>query len=241
MKYVGIKNRDIVKGNLGGGVGDAAEALSIADNLKKNGVTPVIIEKDDFIHVEHRVPKRAVYAGSFDPLTFGHLWVIRYGLSLFDELIVAIADNPEKTYTFSLEERIEMLNKSLIDEDGLYHSISYSDTGSIRWLGSTLEICHIGNKFLIDFTSQKDARFILRGLRNVKDFSSELEMAHFNSDPEMGRAMIKTVWAPCPKRFTGLSSSFVKGLCGPDCWEERVQQMVPPVVFDKLVEWKSKG
>lgn len=238
MEYIGIeKNRDVVRGDFLGPDGDKLEEiLPLANDLKKNGITPVIIETNDHIHIEHRKPKRAVYAGSFDPLTYGHLWVIRYGLSLFDELIIAVADNPEKEYTFSLEERLDMFRESMKDEDS-GESVSYSEDGSIRWLGSSFEICHIGNKFLIDFASKKKADFILRGLRNVKDFSFELEMAHFNSDPNTGNVLIPTVWAPCPKNLMGLSSSFVKGLCGPDFWEERVEKMVHPVVFEKLKEW----
>ena len=216
------------------------EALAIANSLKKNGVTPVIIERDDCTYVEYKMPKRAVYAGSFDPLTWGHLWVIKYGLSLFDELIIAVADNPDKKYTFSLEERLEMLKESMKDVD-LDDGFSHGEDGSIKWLGSSFEICHIGSKFLIDFAAKKEANFILRGLRNVQDFSFELGMAHFNSDPNTGNVLIPTVWAPCPKSLVGLSSSFVKGLCGPDFWEERVEKMVPPVVHEKLVDWVRMG
>ena len=118
---------------------------------------------------------------------------------------------------------------------------SHGEDGSIKWLGSSFEICHIGSKFLIDFAAKKEANFILRGLRNVQDFSFELGMAHFNSDPNTGNVLIPTVWAPCPKSLVGLSSSFVKGLCGPDFWEERVEKMVPPVVHEKLVDWVRMG
>jgi len=55
----------------------------------------------------------AVYAGSFDPLTNGHLWMIREGLELFDRLVVAIGNNPSKSYTFSVEERLELLSQSI--------------------------------------------------------------------------------------------------------------------------------
>jgi pantetheine-phosphate adenylyltransferase len=233
MKYLGIKDGEIVKGDFSGD-----ETIhGGSEHLIKKGITPLIVEKDNHIHVEQRKPKKAVYAGSFDPLTCGHLWVIRYGLSLFDDLIIAVADNPDKKYTFSLKDRLAMLNKSVQPLVGWDEATHFCKNGSIKWLGSSLETCHIGNKFLVDFAAKKKAQFILRGLRNIEDFSFELEMAHFNSDLNTGNVLISTVLAPCPKSMVGLSSSFVKGLCGPDYWEDRVQQMVPPVVFNKLKEW----
>ena len=74
----------------------------------------------------------AVYAGSFDPLTNGHLWMIRQGARMFDELIVAMGDNPDKRYTFSHEERMDMLRVAL------------SDMPDVR-------IAEFHNRFLVDF------------------------------------------------------------------------------------------
>lgn len=80
----------------------------------------------------------AVYAGSFDPLTNGHLWMIRQGARMFDELIVAIGDNPEKHYTFSHEERMDMLRTAL------------SDMPEVR-------IAEFHNRFLVDFAKEHEA------------------------------------------------------------------------------------
>ena len=98
--------------------------------------------------------RRAVYAGSFDPITNGHLWMIKEGSYLFDELVVAVGVNPDKRYSFSLDERLQMLNSTI----GHIPSVT---------IGS------FTNKFLVHYAEEIDARYILRGIRNVNDYSYE--------------------------------------------------------------------
>ena len=136
--------------------------------------------------------------------------MIEQGAKLFDELIVAIGDNPNKTCTFTSDDRMDMLSRSIKD---------------------TVRLDRYHNRFLIDYAIEMDAQFILRGVRNEKDLSYEQSMAHFNSknNPE-----ILTVVLVCPPKLSMLSSSFVKGLVGPEHWERRVQMMVPHGVFERL-------
>ena len=89
----------------------------------------------------------AVYAGSFDPLTVGHLWMIEQGVSLFDRLIVSVGINPEKRYTFSLEDRLDMLRASL---------------KQFR----NLAVTSFSNRYLIDYAQTVGATHILRGIRS---------------------------------------------------------------------------
>ena len=156
--------------------------------------------------------RTAVYAGSFDPPTNGHLWMIQRGLELFDRLIVAIGDNPHKSYSYSVEQRIEFLRAA---------------TPSCE----RLEIAHFDNRYLVDYAKRMNATYILRGIRSPNDYEYERVMRHINSDmaPE-----IDTVFLMPPRDIAELSSSMVKGLIGPAGWEEIFRRYVPAAVFDAL-------
>jgi pantetheine-phosphate adenylyltransferase len=156
----------------------------------------------------------AVYAGSFDPPTNGHLWMIEQGSKTFDKLIVAVGINPDKKYTFTVEERLQMLQKSVKDS-------------------SNINFDEFNNKFLVNYAQQIGADFILRGIRNTTDFNSEKEMNNVNSDINSN---ITTIFLMPPRKLCEVSSSLVKGLVGPDGWEKIVCQYVPKPVFDKLKE-----
>jgi pantetheine-phosphate adenylyltransferase len=249
FKYKGIRNNGcLVKGKV-----DAENGGYASYQLRHMGIWPLSIKNDDNVHIAYRLPKKAVYAGSFDPLTFGHIWVIKYGLKLFDELIIAVGENPDKKYTFSLEERLKMIDETIDKEymgdyfrgeESEFHlgsCYNFSDDGDkkimIEEVHSSFSVCPLGNRFLVDLATEIHAQFILRGMRNESDFVFEQEMAHFNSEQE---CRISTIWAPCPRHLTGLSSSMVKGLCGPKYWEDRVRDMVPEPVFKRLVEWQKE-
>jgi pantetheine-phosphate adenylyltransferase len=169
--------------------------------------------------------KRAVYAGSFDPPTLGHLHVIETAAKLFDELIVAIGDNPEKKYTFSVTSRIDMLKDSISllpsSKDGCPPKI---------------QVDHFCNRFLIDYANDKGASYIIRGIRNSQDFEFEKAMRHLNADLAAG---ITTLFIIPPRELIEISSSVVKGVCGPEGWQRVVQKMVPPPVFTQLLQWKG--
>lgn len=154
----------------------------------------------------------AVYAGSFDPLTNGHVWMIERGLKLFDRLIVAIGTNPQKSYSFSIKDRLDLLEASLPKSD-------------------RMDIAHFDNRYLVDYAAEKDAAYILRGIRTGDDYEYERVMRHINADLAPS---IDTVFLMPPRDISELSSSMVKGLIGPQGWEETVRRYVPAPVFDAL-------
>jgi pantetheine-phosphate adenylyltransferase len=104
--------------------------------------------------------RRAVFPGSFDPITLGHYDIIERGLTLFDEVILAIGVNSEKKYMFSLEERKQFIEEAFKNE---------SKIKVMTYKGLT-----------VDFCKKQNAQFILRGLRNPADFEFEKAIAHTN-------------------------------------------------------------
>ena len=161
--------------------------------------------------------RTAVYAGSFDPLTNGHLWIIQQGTSMFDELIVAIGTNPDKKYTFSHAERLDMLRGAL--------------AGFPR-----VRIDEFHNRFLVDFAKENQASFMIRGIRSTQDYEYERVMRHINADMAPS---VTTVFLMPPRDIAELSSSMVKGLIGPEGWEEQVSRYVPENVFNILKKWQT--
>ena len=155
----------------------------------------------------------AVYAGSFDPPTNGHLWMISQGLALFDRLVVAIGQNPSKNYVFSTEERIDLLRSSIPSCE-------------------RLTITHFDNRYLVDYAKEVGAEFILRGIRSPGDYEYERVMRHINSDMAPD---INTVFLMPPREMAELSSSMVMGMVGPEGWGKTVRRYVPSPVFDALV------
>ncbi|MGC9142396.1 MAG: pantetheine-phosphate adenylyltransferase [Candidatus Micrarchaeia archaeon] len=155
---------------------------------------------------------KCVYAGSFDPPTNGHLWMIEKGSQLFDRLIVAIGINSEKSYTFSVEERIEMLKEITKDI-------------------SNVEITHFEDKFLVKYAKEIGAEFILRGIRDTKDYEYEKSMRSINEDIDKD---ITTIFLMPPEKLSKVSSSLVKGLVGSKGWEKIVAKYVPNIVLSYL-------
>ncbi len=156
--------------------------------------------------------RTAVYAGSFDPPTNGHLWMIERGLELFDRLIVAIGNNPSKSYSFTVDERLELL-------------------GASTSASERLKIAHFDNRYLVDYAKKMEAKYILRGIRSPNDYEYERVMRHINADmaPE-----ITTIFLMPPRDIAELSSNMIKGLTGPAGWEDTVQRYVPDAVFKAL-------
>ncbi|SFW12143.1 Phosphopantetheine adenylyltransferase [Sinomicrobium oceani] len=130
--------------------------------------------------------KRAIFPGSFDPITLGHYDIITRGLTLFDELVIAIGINAEKKYMFPIEER-----KRFIEE-------AFRDIPKIRVM--TYE------GLTVDFCKQIDAQFILRGLRNPADFEFEKAIAHTNRK----LSEIETVFLLTSSGKSYISSSIVR-------------------------------
>jgi pantetheine-phosphate adenylyltransferase len=177
----------------------------------------------------------------------GHISVIRAGTRLFDHLIVAIADNPAKTTTFSAKDRLTMLKEvvEILKKDwdcSVSIRYVYDDkelVEQVETLGCRLDADMYSNEFTVDYARRKGAEFLLRGIRGEEDLSFEMNLVDFNSDMETGYPLIQTIWVPCRQHNRILSSSFVKGLCGPEGWQEKVRGMVPECVFRKLLEWKG--
>lgn len=159
--------------------------------------------------------KKAVYAGSFDPVTNGHLWIIEQAAHLFDSVVVAIGENAEKKYTFTLKERLELL-------------------AQITQKFPNIEVAHFKNEFLVHFAQRVKAGFILRGIRNSTDYEYERGVRYINSD--LGEE-ITTVFLIPPRNYVEVSSSMVKGLIGSEGWEELVQKYVPEPAFLKMKKW----
>jgi len=130
--------------------------------------------------------RRAVFPGSFDPITLGHYDIIKRGLTLFDEIILAIGVNAEKKYMFSLEERKNFIEEAFKDEPKIK---------VMTYKGLT-----------VDFCKQQDANFILRGLRNPADFEFEKAIAHTNRK----LTEIETVFLLTSSGKSYISSSIVR-------------------------------
>lgn len=157
--------------------------------------------------------KKAVYAGSFDPITNGHVWMIEQGAKLFDELIVAVGVNPDKKGTFSLDERIQMLRDSV---GKLPH----------------VRVDSFENSFLVHYAASVGAQYILRGIRDAGDYEFERGMRHINNDLH---PKTTTVFLMPPREISEVSSSLVKGLIGPKGWEKIVAQYVPRPVYKMIL------
>ena len=150
---------------------------------------------------ENKRQKRrlAVYAGTFDPITVGHLWMIERGAELFDKLIIAVGINPEKHCVFPIKERIEMLR------------------GSIKKFPN-VQIDTFTDQFLINYAKSVGARFILRGIRSGGDYEYERMMRHINSDLNPD---IITVFLMPPREIAEVSSNMVRGLLETKGWKKK--------------------
>ncbi len=154
---------------------------------------------------EHRI---AVYPGSFDPVTFGHLDIIRRAAKQFDQLIVAVLNNTSKSPLFSVDERKKLLADVTRDLPNV-------EIDSFRDL-------------LVRYMRSRQAQVIVRGIRSVTDFEYELQMASTNRQLDEG---IETVFMMTNPKYSYLSSSIVKEIAkfnGP------VQDLVPPAVEAEL-------
>ncbi|TYB75765.1 pantetheine-phosphate adenylyltransferase [Bizionia myxarmorum] len=130
--------------------------------------------------------KKALFPGSFDPLTLGHFDIISRGVHLFDEVVIAIGINAEKKYMFTLEERKKFIEDAFKDEPKVK---------VVTYKGMT-----------IDFCKEINAEFILRGLRNPADFEFEKAIAHTNRK----LSKIETVFLLTAARTSYISSSIVR-------------------------------
>ncbi|MEI8195082.1 MAG: pantetheine-phosphate adenylyltransferase [Phycisphaerae bacterium] len=160
-------------------------------------------------------PKIAVFPGTFDPVTLGHLDVIARGRKLFDHLIVAVGHNPDKVELFSVAERVGMIR------------------GLIRGMKNVSVEAYEG--LTIDFVQRRGALAILRGLRNMSDLEYEFQIALTN------RAVgtVETVFIMTSEQFGFTSSSLIKQIVGLGGPPEHFKALLPPVVIRKLRKCKA--
>src|SRR5271156_5352064 len=157
---------------------------------------------------ENTRPVVAIYPGTFDPVTNGHLDLISRGAAIFDKLIVGISQNLEKDPLFAVKERVEML-----------------EAVTFEWKNVEVEVF---DGLLMDYARAKNARVILRGIRAVSDYEYELQMAMMNRKIE---PLIETVFMLPAVQYSYLSSKLVKELArlgGP------VKDLVPALVEERL-------
>lgn len=159
-------------------------------------------------------------AGSFDPITNGHEWLIRQALYLCDKVVVIVGNNPSKKYMFSGEERLNMIHRA----------IQIPDT-------NRFEVDYLHDELLINAAKQRGCNFLIRGIRNAADFEYEQQVQLINRkiQPE-----IETLFVIPPRELTEVSSSTVKGLVGFKGWESIVSTYVHPAVLQALRERQVK-
>ncbi|MCK4496945.1 MAG: pantetheine-phosphate adenylyltransferase [Candidatus Aenigmarchaeota archaeon] len=159
--------------------------------------------------------KKGVYAGSFDPPTNGHLWMIEQGSRLFDELVVAVGIHPDKReeYMFSVKERMEMLREIVRECDNV-------------------EVGNCGKQYLVNYAKSVGAEYVLRGIRSEKDYEEERKMRNVNRDLD---SEIETVFLIPPREIVEITSSFVKDMVGYEGWEEIIKKHVPGPVYEKFL------
>lgn len=153
--------------------------------------------------------KIAIFAGSFDPFTNGHLYTVEQGAKLFDKLIVCVATNPHKQTLFSPEERVSLIEKATT-------------------LLTNVSVIHRAADLTVNVAAEYQASYLLRGIRNEQDYEYERDIAAVNAQlaPE-----ITTIFINAPADLTTISSSTVKELAQ---FKAKLTRFVPPIVETAL-------
>ena len=152
--------------------------------------------------------KIAIVPGSFDPITYGHIDIIKRSAQLFDEVIVAILVNPDKKYLFTLEEREEMINESIKD----FNNVKVDSFSGL----------------LVNYAKKVNSTVIVRGLRAVSDFEYEMQPTFMNKALDDN---IETFYMMANKQYSFISSSIVKGVSG---FGADLSKFVPKHVEERL-------
>src|SRR3954470_18225752 len=167
--------------------------------------------------VNHHPKRIAVFPGQFDPITNGHLDVIRRGVELFDQVVVAVGINPEKRELFTLEERLEIVGELLRSIPG---------AKAAKYEGLT-----------VDFVRSVGATVILRGIRDVSDLRYEFQLALAN------RAVggVETVFIMTGDQYALTSSSLIRQVVALGADLEKLQPLVPKNVISRLKKMQKRG
>lgn len=155
--------------------------------------------------------KKAIYPGSFDPVTYGHLDIIYRSAKMFDEVVVAVLNNQAKTPLFSVEERVRILSEVTKDIPNV-------------------SVCSFSG-LLIDFARQQDIHVSIRGLRAITDFEYELQIAQTNK--LLSKGELDTVFLTTSLEYSYLSSSAVKEIAA---FHGDISMCVPPYVEELVKE-----
>lgn len=161
--------------------------------------------------------KKIAFAGSFDPITNGHLWVIEEALQIAEEVVVFIASNSQKVSYFSIEEKKSMIRASLEE----------------RGIGSRVTIVVLKNEYAAYSALQAGCDYSIRGIRSAADFDYESLIQQTNRDILMGT---KTLFVMPPRDLESVSSSFIKSLIGPPGWHWHIKELVSQPVYLALMK-----
>lgn len=155
--------------------------------------------------------KHAIYPGSFDPVTYGHIDIIKRAARMFDQVTVAVLDNKAKTALFSVEERVRMLQKVT------------EDIPNVR--------VDFFNGLLVNYAARENLHVAIRGLRAVTDFEYELQIAQTNR--LLSKGALDTIFLTTSLQYAYLSSSSVKEIA---LFDGDISMCVPPYIEEKIRE-----
>lgn len=164
--------------------------------------------------------KSCFFAGSFDPITDGHIDLIDRALCMFDRVVVAVGNNSDKKSYFSELEKIALIHETLVEAN--------LQTGAEQ-----IEVVSYQSQFLFQAAFEHKCDYILRGIRGAKDFEYEAKLASFNYE---NNPAIETVFLMPSPVVANVSSSFVKSLVGYEDWQSVVGKYVSKTVLEKLEE-----
>jgi pantetheine-phosphate adenylyltransferase len=156
--------------------------------------------------------KTCLYAGSFDPISHGHQFIVEQALSMFDRVIICVGTNSEKNTMFSIDERVNLIKKIYANNDKIIVTSS-KDT------------------FLANFCRDYKVDINVRGIRSVKDYEYELQLQYINNSINKN---LKTIYLIPPSEYAGLSSSVIKSMVGLNEWKIAIKLFAEPCVIQAL-------
>lgn len=159
--------------------------------------------------------KRAIYPGTFDPLTLGHLDLIERSSLLFDEVVIAIGDNPDKNPLFSVSERAGMIKKATKDLPNIT---------LVKF-----------NSLLVDLAEELESNIVIRGIRSTTDFEYESQMTYANTSL---KADLETVYLMPKLEYSFISSSVVRAILK---FDGKIEHLVPSTILDEIEKKRKKS